>query len=79
MINQNQKNFKAANNQMIQVCLVISQAKGINRIFNKIKMIQYHRIGGRFHNIYFINKREGSRMIRLGFLGISYPLEHHKI
>ena len=79
MINQNQKNFQAANNQMIQVCLVISPAKEIYRTFNKPnKMIYYHKIVSQFHNIYFINKRMVSRMIRLDSQETFCHLVQHK-
>lgn len=45
---------------------MISPVKGICHIFNQPnKMINCHRIVSQFHNIYFINKKMVSRMIRL--------------
>ena len=58
---------------------MINPAKGTCHIFNQLnKMINYHKIVSQFHNIYFINKRMVSRMIRLGCREIFYHLEHHK-
>ena len=58
---------------------MISPAKGICLIFNQPNKMSYnHRIVSLFHNIYFINKRMVSRLIRLGCRGTFCHLGHHK-